>query len=349
MLCGRHRHSDSMLFDLEQKIVDVCQQSWTALRCLERGPWEVQNLSTDVRHLSETLQLLLDGTGPSATVFQMATKEQTQELWTALDACQRNLMGIRSITHSLDELSPEERKQFVVDASLLEGGSHYLRAKIIGYSTTLKDLFVSFKLSSTSLNWPPSIDFLGQIQAELLTEGVQVAHLEPHRSEIKDYVRSLAVREDSYPNQSDRNDQEPPKSGSPITPMSSTTNSPVSGSLSPPRSQVTSLVDQFSTLFEPGALRCTTPSKSPAEGIRPKTPTTKPEISYISQRIPGFPARKDSMDPATVSFTSRFTAAMTSIPFSIKFSKVHGVRPPPQRSSSAVFRGLADEERATGD
>ncbi|TIA38962.1 hypothetical protein D6C78_03624 [Aureobasidium pullulans] len=337
-----------MPFDLENKVNDVYQNSTTTLRCVEQGPFELSAIVPDVRNLSETLKLLSDASSPSVASFDMATREQASELWSALEACDRNLFNIRSIWSSFAELDWSEKSQFTAETSFSTGGCRYLQAKLINFSTTLKSLLVGFKVSSTSLNWPPSIDVLGQIQAELLAEGVEVDHLQARHDEIKAYVRSLAVgNEPSHVCHE-------PQISSPLVPMIAIPESPTTATAPPPSRHVTNLADQFSALFEPRALRrpsvvgliapSPTIRTSSEKSLITRTTSAKP----ITHSLPPAPARKDSMD-LNSSLISRFSTAVANMALSNLGGKSYSIRPPPQRSSSAVFRGLGNEERATGE
>jgi len=336
-----------MPFHLENKIDDVYRNSTATLRCVEEGPSELSIVALDVRHLSETIALLADATSPSIALFDMATREQASELWSALEACDRNLTNIRSIWTSFAHLDWQERSQFAADVSLSTGGLRYLQSKLVSYATTLKSLLLSFKASSTALNWPPNLDVLGNIQAELLAEGVQVEHLQSRHDEIKAYIRSLAIGEVEEPPFANISHVSPPSSNSP--PMSAIPEGQRLATAVSSSRHVTELADRFSSLFEPRAIR--RPSLvGIIDGPLPKQISEKPRRGSLpSQNLPA-PARKDSMDPTATSLVSRLSTAMANMAFSVSLqNKPHSSRPPSQRSSSAVFRGLANEERATGD
>jgi len=343
-----------MPFHLESKINDVYRSSTATLRCVEEGPSELSAVALDVRHLSETIALFADATSPSVALFDMATREQASELWSALEACDRNLTNIRSIWTSFAQLDWQERSQFAANASLSTGGSRYLQSKLVSYATTLKSLLVSFKVSSTTLNWPPNLDVLGNIQAELLAEGLQIDHLQNRHDEIKAYIRSLAVGEVGEPSHAGVRPDLPQTSFSP--PMSFTQERRSSVTTMPSRRHVVDLVDRFSSLFEPRAMRrpslvgIVIDDASPKQVSEKATVTETKRRASVSSTYPAAIARKDSMDPTATSFVSRLSTAMASMAFSVSLqNKPYSSRPPPPRSSSAVFRGLANEERATGD
>ncbi|KAI5258084.1 hypothetical protein E4T42_00679 [Aureobasidium subglaciale] len=336
-----------MPYHLEGKINEVYQNSALTVECVEKGPFELAAISHDLRHLCETLKLLVDATHPSVALFDMATREQASELWSTLEACDRNLSNIRSIWVFYAELDWMAQSQFVAEACLSTGGTRYLQSKILTFSSKLKGLLVDFKTSSTALNWPPSIDVLSQIQAELLAEGIQVDHLQARHDEIKAYIRSLAIGEHFYTTISHI---APPLS------LSAIPESPTCAQ--PPSRQVTDLADQFSTLFEPRALRRPSLAKiivseAPIPLILTSLPTCEKTLSpekRSAKTSPSAPAGTDTENPLAPSLVSRFSTAITSIALSVSLqNKFRGTRPPPQRSSSAVFRGLANEERATGD
>lgn len=338
---------DVMPFHLENKINDVYRSSTAVLNCVEDGPSELSAVALDVRHLSETIALLVDATSPSVALFDMATREQASELWSALEACDRNLTNIRRIWASFARLDLQERSQFAADASLSTGGVRYLQSKLVSYATTLKSLLVSFKASSTALNWPPNLDVLGNIQAELLAEGVQIDHLQNRHDEIKAYIRSVAVGEvdERYPTSVGR--APPPPSYSP--PMFVIPEIQPLATAVPSSRYVTELADCFSSLFEPRAIR--RPSLvSVIDNASPKQISEKPRSGSTPSQNLAVPARRDSIDPTATSLVSRLSTAMANMAFSVSLqNNPHSSRPPPQQSSSAVFRGLANEERATGD
>ncbi|KAI5271064.1 hypothetical protein E4T47_05606 [Aureobasidium subglaciale] len=336
---------------LECKINEVYQNSALALKCVEKGPFELAAISHDLGHLSETLKLLADSTNPSVALFDMATREQASELWSALEACDRNISNIRSIWTSYAELDWKAQSEFVAEASLSTGGTHYLQSKIIAFSSALKGLLVDFKILSAALNWPPSIDVLGQIQVELLAEGILVDHLKARHDEIKAYIRSLAIGEQF--------DTTVPHIASRLS-LSAISESPMCAQL--PSRQVTDMADQFSTLFEPRALRRPSLAKIIVSGApmplpptslptsekkppsRPQPPRMSPSLCFSA------PARADTKSSIAPSLVSQLSEAITSIAFCLDVqNKSRVTRPLPQRSSSAVFRGLANEERATGD
>ncbi|KAG9962125.1 hypothetical protein KCU61_g4918, partial [Aureobasidium melanogenum] len=279
----------------------------------------------------------------------MATREQASELWSALEACDHSLSNVRSIWTSFAQLDEAEQCTFTEEASLSTGGFRYLQSKLVSYATTLKSLLVDFKVSSTALNWPPSLDVLGTIQAELLAEGVQVDHLQDRRDEIKAYIRSLATSK-----------VETSVCAGPETACACRAPPPTSAawksvpvSSSPSQRHVTDLANQFSSLFEPQVLH--RPSLA-IEYAAPKSLSEKTAIAAVKQdqllydKHSAAPLRKDSMNPNAVSLVSRLSNAMANMAFSVSLqNKPHSSRPPPQRSSSAVFRGLGNEERATGD
>jgi hypothetical protein len=334
-----------MPFHLENKINDVYRSSTATLRCVEEGPPELSAVALDVRHLSETIALLSDATSPSVALFDMATREQASELWSALEACDRNLTNIRSIWTSFAHLDWQEKSRFAADASLSTGGFRYLQSKLVSYATTLKSLLVSFKASSTALNWPPDLDVLGNIQAELLAEGVQVDHLQSRHHEIKAYIRSLAIGEvdEPYPVSVGRVSP-PPSHLPPAIPERYSPAIPV-----PSSRHITELADRFSSLFEPRAIR--RPSLvGIIDSASPKQMSEKPRSGSTPSQNLAIPARRDSMDLTATSLVSRLSTAMANMEFSVSLqNKPHSSRPLSQRSSSAVFRGLANEERATGD
>jgi hypothetical protein len=338
---------DIMPFHLENKINDVYRSSTATLRCVEEGPPELSAVALDVRHLSETIALLSDAASPSVALSDMATREQASELWSALEACDRNLSNIRSIWTSFAHLDWQERSQFAADASLSTGGLRYLQSKLVSYATSLKSLLVSFKASSTALNWPPNLDVLGYIQAELLAEGVQVDHLQSRHDEIKAYIRSLAIGEVDEPLFANISRVPPPPSHSPSMSVIPETQ-PIATAV-PSSRQVTELADRFSSLFEPRAIR--RPSLvGIIDSASPKQISEKPRSGSTPSQKSAVPTRRDSMDPTATSIVSRLSTAMANIAFSVSLqNKSHSSRPPSQRSSSAVFRGLANEERATGD
>lgn len=343
-----------MPFRLESKINDVYRSSTTTLRCVEEGPSELSAVALNVRHLSETIALFTDATNPSVALFDMATREQASELWSALEACDRNLTNIRSIWTSFAQLDWQERSQFAADASLSTGGFRYLQSKLVSYATTLKSLLVSFKVSSTTLNWPPNLDVLGNIQAELLAEGVQIDHLQNRHDEIKAYIRSLAVGEVGEPCHASVRPDLPQTS--PLPPMSVIPERKSPAMTMPSSRHVTGLVDQFSSLFEPRAMRrpslvgVIVDDNTPKQLLEKVTMTENKGRESTASMIPAPPARKDSMDPNATSLVSRLSTAMANMAFSVSLqNKPYSSRPPPPRSSSAVFRGLANEERATGD
>jgi hypothetical protein len=343
-----------MPFHLESKINEVYRSSTATLRCVEEGPSELSAVALDVRHLTETIALFADATNPSVALFDMATREQASELWSALEACDRNLTNIRSIWKSFARLDWQEKSQFATDASLSTGGFRYLQSKLVSYATTLKSLLVSLKVSSTALNWPPNLDVLGNIQAELLAEGVQVDHLQNRQDEIKAYIRSLAIGEVSEPLHANISPDLPHTSYSPW--MSVIPERRNSAATMPSSRHVTELVDQFSSLFEPRAIRrpslvgIVVDSTSQKQSSEKAVTTEAKRRGSMPSKCPGLPARKDSMDPAAASLVSRLSTAMANMAFSVSLqNKPYSSRPPPLRSSSAVFRGLANEERATGD
>ncbi|KAG9853852.1 hypothetical protein KCU98_g3808, partial [Aureobasidium melanogenum] len=282
----------------------------------------------------------------------MATREQASELWSALEACDHSLSNVRRIWTSFVQLDEAEQRQFTEEACLSTGGFRYLQSKLVSYSTTLKSLLVDFKVSSTALNWPPNLDVLGTIQAELLAEGVQVDHLQDRRDEIKAYIRSLAVSKVETPvcagQETACSCRAPPPSS---TAWKSVL---VSSSLS--QRHVTDLANQFSSLFEPQALHWPSLVGTAIDSTAPKLLSEKTAIAAVKQEqlLPykhsTTPFRKDSMDPNAASLVSRLSNAMANMALSVSLqNKPHSSRPPPQRSSSAVFRGLGNEERATGD
>lgn len=343
-----------MPFHLESKINDVYRSSTATLRCVEEGPSELSAVALDVRHLSETIALFADAAKPSVALFDIATREQASELWSALEACDRNLTNIRSIWKSFALLDWQEKLQLAEDASLSTGGIRYLQSKLVSYATTLKSLLVSFRVSSTTLNWPPNLDVLGNIQAELLAEGVQIGHLQNRHDEIKAYIRSLAVGDVG---ESFHGSVRPQMlQTSLLPPMSVIPERRSSAATIPSSRHVTDLVDQFSSLFEPRAMR--RPSlvemiiddDTPTRLLEKTTMTETKRRTSPPSKYPVPPARKDSMDPAAASLVSRLSTAMANMAFSVSLqNKPYSSRPPPPRSSSAVFRGLANEERATGD
>ncbi|KAI5208254.1 hypothetical protein E4T39_01476 [Aureobasidium subglaciale] len=338
-----------MPYHIESKINEVSQNSALTLECIETGPSELSAISHDLRHLSQTLKLLADATRPSVALFDTITREQASELWSALEACDRNLSNTRSIWTSYAELDWMAQSQFVEEACLSTGGTRYLQSKIIAFSSTLKGLLVDFKTTSTALDWPPNIDVLGQIQAELLAEGVQVDHLQARHDEIKAYIRSLAVGEPL---------QITLPQPRPYSPLSTIPESPMTAQ--PSSRQTIDLADQFSALFEPRALRRPSLAKILVSGapmlLSPTSlsPNEKLPTSGL-QQVDSSPllsatARADAKDSTTMSLVSRLSTALTSIAFSVKLqTKPRDARPLLQRSSSAVYRGLANEERATGD
>ncbi|KAH0019770.1 hypothetical protein KCU78_g6678, partial [Aureobasidium melanogenum] len=341
-----------MPFHLENKIVDVHRSSRATVEYVEEGPFELRTIAPDVRYLSETIGLLVDANAPSVALFEMATREQASELWSALEACDRNLIDIRSIWTSFAQLNEAEQCQFTEEACLSTGGFRYLQSKLVSYSTTLKNLLVDFKISSTALNWPPNLDVLGIIQAELLAEGVQVDHLQDRRDEIKAYIRSLAI---SKVETSVCAGEETACSCR-APPSSSAAWKSVPVSSSPSQRHVTDLANQFSSLFEPQALHRPSLVGTAIDSTAPKSLLEKTAIAAVKQEQPlsfkysATPVRKDSMDLNAVSLVSRLSNAMANMAFSVSLqNKPRSSRPPPQRSSSAVFRGLGNEERATGD
>jgi hypothetical protein len=343
-----------MPFHLENKINDVYRSSTATLKCVEEGPTELSAVALDIRHLSETIRLLADATEPSVALFDMVTREQASELWSALEACDRNLTNIRSIWTSFAHLDWQEKSQFAADACLSAGGFRYLQSKLVSYATTLKSLLVSFKVSSTTLNWPPNLDVLGNIQAELLAEGVQVDHLQNRHDEIKAYIRSLAIGEGDETFHSSISRVSPPPGYSP--PMSVITERQNTTTIMSSSRHVTELAEQFSSLFEPRAIRRPSLVGIIIDSASPKQTSEKTGMTETKRRgstpstWPAAHARRDSMDPTATSLVSRLSTAMANMAFSVSLqSKPHSSRPPPGRSSSAVFRGLANEERATGD
>ncbi|KAK6001261.1 hypothetical protein QM012_002592 [Aureobasidium pullulans] len=282
----------------------------------------------------------------------MATREQASDLWSALEACDHNLATIRHIWTSFAQLDRIQQSEFAAETCLMTGGLRYLQSKLLNYSTTLKSLLVDFKISSTALNWPPSLDVLGSIQAELLAEGVQVDHLQNRHDEIKAYIRSLAIGENGT---SVSAGQETTCSCSAPPPALAARRSEAASS-SPSHRHVTDLAEQFSSLFEPRALRRPSLSGAVIESAAPNLPPETMAVSDIKQeQLLSYkktltPLRKDSMDPSSASLVSRLSNAMANMAFSVKLqNRPSTIRPPPQRSSSAVFRGLGNEERATGD
>lgn len=343
-----------MPFHLENKINDVYRSSTATLQCVEEGPSELSAIALDVKHLSETVALFADASNPSVALFDMATREQASELWSALEACDRNLTNIRSIWTSFALLDWQEKSQFTTDACLSTGGFRYLQSKLVSYATTLKSLLVNFKVSSTTLNWPPNLDVLGNIQAELLAEGVQIDHLQNRHDEIKAYIRSLAVGEVGEPfHASVRPGLTQMGYSPPIFVIPERRDSTIT---MPSSRHVTALVDQFSSLFEPRAIRRPSLVGTIIDDASPKRISEKAIMSEtkrkesLPSKYPAPPARKGSMDPAAASLVSRLSTAMANMAFSVSLqNKPYSSRPLPPRSSSAVFRGLANEERATGD
>lgn len=341
-----------MPFYLENKIIDVHRSSRATVKCVEEGPLELRMTAPDVRYLSETIGLLVDATAPSVALFEMATREQASELWRALEACDHSLSNVQRIWTSFAQLDEAEKRHFTEEACLSTGGFRYLQSKLVSYSTTLKDLLVDFKISSTALNWPPNLDVLGTIQAELLAEGVQIDHLQNRRDEIKAYIRSLAIGEvgtSVFAGQETACSCRAP-------PPSSVARKSVPVSSSPSQRHVKDLANQFSSLFEPQALHRPSLVGTAIDSTAPKPLSEKTAIAAVKQERPlpseysAAPLRKDSMDPNAVSLVSRLSNAMANMVFSVSLqNKPHSSRPPPQRSSSAVFRGLGNEERATGD
>lgn len=340
-----------MPFYLENKIVDVHRNSRATVRCVEGGPFELRTVAADVKYLSETIGLLAGATAPSVALFEMATREQASELWSALEACDRNFINIRNIWTSFAQLDEVEQSQFAAETCLATGGFRYLQSKLMSYSTTLKNSLVDFKVSSTALNWPPNLDVLGTIQAELLAEGVQVDHLQGRRDEIKAYVRSLAIGEvatsvcDNGGTAFSRSPTLPPAVGIPIT-----------AAITPSHRRVTDLANQFSLLFEPQALLRPSLNGALVDSAAPQVVSEKATLTnmkqeqLLSHKYSAAPLRKDSMDLTATSLVSRLSNAMANMSFSVSLqNKPHSSRPPPQRSSSAVFRGLGNEERATGE
>ncbi|KAH0373951.1 hypothetical protein KCU65_g410, partial [Aureobasidium melanogenum] len=341
-----------MPFYLENKIIDVHRSSRAIVNCVEEGPFELRTIAPDVRYLSETIGLLADATAPSVALFEMATREQASELWSALEACDHSLSNIRHIWTSFAQLDEAEQRQFTEEARLSTGGLRHLQSKLVSYSTTLKNLLVDFKVSSTALNWPPNLDVLGTIQAELLAEGVQVDHLQDRRDEIKAYIRSLAIGEAGT---SVCASQEAVCSCR-APPLSSAAWNSALAPASPSRCHVTDLANQFSSLFEPQALRRPSLDGAVIEGAVPQVISEKATVANMKQEqllsykhsVTPLRIRKDSMDPTAASLVSRLSNAMANMAFSVSLqNKPHSSRPPPQRSSSAVFRGLGNEERAT--
>lgn len=341
-----------MPFYLENKIVDVHRSSRATVRCVEDGRVELKMIAPDVSYLSETIGLLVEATAPSVALFDMATREQASELWTALEACDHSLANIRRIWTSFAQLDKVEQSQFVTETCLATGGLRYLQSKLVNCSTTLKNSLVDFKVSSTALNWPPNLDVLGTIQAELLAEGVHIDHLQNRHDEIKACIRSLAIGEagiSAYADQetecSNRTQPPAPAAGKLVA------------AISPPsHRRVTDLADQFSSLFDPQTLRRPSLSGAIIERAAPNLPSEKVVASdpkqeqLLSYKTTATPLRKDSMDPSAASLVSRLSNAMANMAFSVSLhAKPPSSRPPPQRSSSAVFRGLGNEERATGD
>ncbi|CAD0090193.1 unnamed protein product [Aureobasidium mustum] len=342
-----------MPFYLENKIADAHRSSRATVSCVEEGPFKLRTIVSDVSYLSETIGLLADATTPSVALFEMATREQASKLWSALEACDHSLANIRRIWTSFAQLDKAEQSQFAAEACLETGGLRYLQSKLVNYSTTLKNLLVDFKVSSTTLNWPPNLDVLGSIQAELLAEGVQVDHLQNRHDEIKAYIRSLAIGEIST---SVYAGQETACSCRATLPLAPAARSSVAASSSPSHRHVTELAEQFSSLFDSRALRRLSLGGSVIESAAPKPPSEKMAASDIKQEQLLFykkvvtPLRKDSMDPNAASLVSRLSNAMANMAFSVSLQKKSpSLRPPPKRSSSAVFRGLGNEERATGD
>lgn len=341
-----------MPFYLENKIVDVHRSSRATVRCVEDGPLELKMIAPDVSYLSETIGLLVDATAPSVALFDMATREQASELWSALEACDNSLANIRRIWTSFAQLDKVEQSHFVTETCLATGGLRYLQSKLVNYSTTLKNLLVDFKVSSTALNWPPNLDVLGIIQAELLAEGVHIDHLQNRHAEIKAYIRSLAIGEVSTSAYADQETE----CSSRAQPPAPAVGKPVAASSQPSHRPVTDLADQFSSLFESQALQRPSVSGAFIESAAPNLPFEKVAVSDIKQEHllsyvkTATPIRKDSMDPSAASLVSRLSNAMANMAFSVSLqNKPSSLRPPPQRSSSAVFRGLGNEERATGD
>jgi hypothetical protein len=342
-----------MPFHLENKINEVYRSSTATLKCVEEGPPELSAVALDVRHLSETIALLADATSPSVGLFDMATREQASELWSALEACDRNFSNIRSIWKSFAHLDWQEKSQFAAHASLSTSGLRYLQSKLVSYATTLKTLLVSFKALSTTLNWPPSLDVLGNIQAELLAEGVQVDHLQNRHDEIKAYIRSLAIGEVEEPFQVIVSRAPPPPSH--LQPVSVILETQPLATTMPSSCNVTELVDRFSSLFEPRAIRRPSlvrisDSASPKATSENRAMTETTRSGTTPSKYLAVPARRDSMEPAATSLVLRFSTAMANMAFSVGLqNKPHSSRPPPQRTSSAVFRGSANEERAIGN
>ncbi|KAG9697819.1 hypothetical protein KCU76_g2719, partial [Aureobasidium melanogenum] len=337
---------------LENKIVDVHRSSKATVKCVEEGPLELRTIAPNVSYLSETIGLLADATAPSVALFEMATREQASELWSVLEACEHSLFNVRSIWTSFAQLDQVEQCQFTEKACLATGGLRYLQSKLVNNSTALKNLLVDFKISSTALNWPPNLDVLGSIQAELLAEGVQVDHLQDRHDEIKAYIRSLAIGEVST---SVGLGQETTYSRlSPLFPPPAGT--AVTTAIFPTRRHVTDLANQFASLFEPTALRRSSLGSADSNIASPNLPSEKLTVADIKQeqllsyKHSVTPLRKDSMDPTAASLVSRLSNAMAHMAFSVSLqNKPHSSRPPPHRTSSAVFRGLGNEERATGD
>jgi hypothetical protein len=321
---------DVMPFHLESKINDVYRSSTATLKCVEEGPSELSAVALDVRHLAETIALLADATNPSVALFDMATREQASELWSALEACDRNLTNIRSIWTSFAHLDWQEKSQFSTDASLSTGGFRYLQSKLVSYATILKSLLVSLKISSTALNWPPNLDVLGNIQAELLAEGVQVDHLQNRHDEIKAYIRSLAIGEVSEPLHANISSDLPHTIHSPRMSVIPERQNPAT--IMPSSRHVTELADQFSSLFEPRAIRRPSlvgiiiDSTSQKQSSEKAVTTEAKRRESMPCKYPGPPARKDSMDPSAASLVSRLSTAMANMAFSVSLQTAHGHR-----------------------
>jgi len=187
-----------------------------------------------------------------------------------------------------------------------------------------------------------------------LAEGIQVDHMQSRHEEIKAYIRSLAIGEVGEPDNVNLSRVSSPPSYSPTMSVIPERRSPVPTSLSD--RNVTELVEQFSSLFEPRAIRRPSLVGIIVDGASVKQTLEKAAMIETKQHQPILhkcsapPARKDSMNLTPTSLVSRLSTAMANMAFSVSLqNKPYSSRPPPLRSSSAVFRGLANEERATGD
>lgn len=326
-------------------ILRVFQQSQSTEDTIEKGALELRSLLTEVRRLSGTLRLLLDESRSSSFSFVMAAMDQDPQLCATLVACGYHLSSLQRFCRLFERLQVDDRVLFMDRSNSSCGGCKRLQARINHYTAILERPLESREYSLKALNHPPALDVLGQIQSELLSEGVPLESLEQHHDQIKDYVRHLAMAGAKA-------------GGDPITNVEAltrrtaklTTTKETATELDHRQARVANLVTQFSALFTTDPQCTAEPPNLNAMIFQSELVIDSMQIDDPRSPILEYPSRKDSVDPLGTLIAAKISTAISNVALSINLhSQIYNARPPPKRSSSAVFRGLADEERATGE